>query len=174
MYLAGISVRRIKDLTEALGDSKTSVGLISKLNKQIYEKIEAGWLQRGLDGRFPNVYLAGIVLKPTWSDEIRNMFILVAFGVNEDTYRAITGTAEDAKEDKVGWDEFLANLKERGLESVRLFISDKSMGLVESLAEYCPEALWPPCAVHFYRNVFTNVPHTKVREVSAMLKAIHA
>jgi len=28
--------------------------------------------------------------------------------------------------------------------------------------------------VHFYRNVFSHVPATKVREVSHMLKAIHA
>ena len=28
--------------------------------------------------------------------------------------------------------------------------------------------------VHFYRNVFSHVPSTKVREISHMLKAIHA
>ena len=28
--------------------------------------------------------------------------------------------------------------------------------------------------MHFYRNVSTQVPHTKVREVMAMMKAIHA
>src|SRR5689334_7569566 len=30
------------------------------------------------------------------------------------------------------------------------------------------------CIVHFYRNVFTNVPKTKVAEVARMIKAIHA
>ena len=48
------------------------------------------------------------------------------------------------------------------------------MGLVESLGEYYPEAQWQLCTVHFYRNVFTNVPSTKVKDVAAMLKAIHA
>jgi putative transposase len=48
------------------------------------------------------------------------------------------------------------------------------LGLVESLAEFYPEAQWQRCTVHFYRNVFTNVPTTKVKEVAAMLKAIHA
>jgi putative transposase len=28
--------------------------------------------------------------------------------------------------------------------------------------------------VHFYRNVFSHVPSTKMRDVSHMLKAIHA
>jgi putative transposase len=48
------------------------------------------------------------------------------------------------------------------------------LGLVESLGEFYPEALWQRCAVHFYPNVWTAVPTSKVKEVAAMLKAIHA
>jgi transposase-like protein len=55
-----------------------------------------------------------------------------------------------------------------------MFVSDKCLGLVESLGEFYPEALWQRCAVHFYRNVWTAVPTSKVKEVAAMLKAIHA
>lgn len=173
MYLAGVSVRRVEDITEALWGTKASAGLISKLNKQVYEKIEQ-WRQRPLEGRFPYVYLDGIVLKRTWAEEVRNVSILVAFGVNEDGYREILGAAEGAKEDKAGWGSFIENLKSRGLEGTRLFISDKCMGLVESLAEYYPDTLWQRCTVHCYRDVFSNVPSTKVKEVAAMLKAIHA
>ena len=57
---------------------------------------------------------------------------------------------------------------------MRLFISDKCLGLIESLGEFYPTARWQRCAVHFYRNVWTAVPTTKVRDVAAMLKAIHA
>ena len=47
-------------------------------------------------------------------------------------------------------------------------------GLAESAAEFFPEAAWQRCIVHWYRNIFSHVPSTKVREVAAMLKAIHA
>jgi transposase-like protein len=57
---------------------------------------------------------------------------------------------------------------------VRLIISDACLGLVEAAAECFPEAAWQRCTVHFYRNVFAHVPRAKVREVAAMLKAIHA
>ena len=57
---------------------------------------------------------------------------------------------------------------------MRLFISDKCLGLVEALGEFYPEAAWQRCMVHWYRNVFTVVPKGKVKEVAAMLKAIHA
>jgi transposase-like protein len=96
--------------------------------------------------------------------------ILIAFGVKEQGFREILGTAEGIKEDKSGWSSFLSSLKQRGLQGVRLFISD----LVESLGEFYPEALWLRCTVHFYRNVFTNVPKAKVEEVAAMLKTNHA
>ena len=70
--------------------------------------------------------------------------------------------------------EFLPLLKERGLKGVRLIISDACMGLAESAAEFFPSAAWQRCVVHFYRNVFSHVPRPKMREVAAMLKAIHA
>ena len=63
---------------------------------------------------------------------------------------------------------------DRGLSGVELIISDACRGLVESIAEYLPDARWQRCMVHFYRNVFSRVPSTKVREISHKLKAIHA
>jgi len=173
MYLAGVSVRRVEDITEALWGTRVSAGVVSKLNQELYDKIEA-WRNQKIEGEYAYVYLDGIVLKRTWADEVRNVSILVAFGVNADGYREILGAAEGAKEDKSGWGSFIASLKQRGLTGVKLFISDKCMGLVESLGEYYPEAQWQRCTVHFYRNVFTNVPSTKVKDVAAMLKAIHA
>jgi transposase-like protein len=173
MYLAGVSVRRVEDITEALWGSKVSPGTISNLNSKIYKTIET-WRMRPIEGEHPYVYLDGICLKRSWGGEVKNVSVLVAFGVNKEGYREILGVAEGAKEDKAGWGNFLRYLKERGLKGVELFISDKCLGLVESLGEFYPEASWQRCVVHFYRNVFTVVPKGKVKEVAAMLKAIHA
>ena len=94
--------------------------------------------------------------------------------MNGEGYREILGICEGAKEDKAGWSAFLKHLKERGLNSVRLIISDACLGLAESAAEFFPDAVWQRCVVHWYRNIFSHVPATKVREIAAMLKAIHA
>jgi transposase-like protein len=120
------------------------------------------------------VYLDGIVLKRSWAGEVRNVSLLVAIGVNDRGYREILGICEGAKEDKAGWSSFLKHLKERGLTGIRLIISDACLGLYESAAEFFPDAAWQRCVVHWYRNIFSHVPSTKVREVAAMLKAIHA
>ena len=173
MYLAGVSVRRVEDITEALWGTRVSPGTVSNLNKKIYAQIEA-WRKRPIEGVHPYLYLDGIVLKRTWAGEVRNVSLLVAVSVNAEGYREILGICEGAKEDKAGWSGFLKHLKERGLAGVKLVISDACSGLVESAAEFYPEAQWQRCVVHWYRTVFSHVPSTKVREVARMLKAIHA
>jgi putative transposase len=173
MYLAGVSVRRVEDITEALWGTRVSPGTVSNLNKKIYAKIEE-WRNRPIEGEHPYLYLDGIVMKRTWAGEVRNVSLLVASAVNSEGYREILGICEGAKEDKSGWSAFLRHLVDRGLKGVQLIISDACRGLVESIAEYLPDARWQRCVVHFYRNVFSHVPTPKVREISHMLKAIHA
>ena len=97
------------------------------------------------------MFLDGLSLKRSWGGEV-------------------LAVAEGSKEDKASWTAFLWHLKERGLKGVRLFVSDKCLGLVESLGEFYPEA--QRCAVHFYRNVWTAVPRSNVKEVAATPKAI--
>jgi transposase-like protein len=173
MYLAGVSVRRVEDITEALWGTRVSPSTISELNKKVYKHIET-WRNRPLETSYPYVYLDGIVLKRSWAGEVRNVSVLVAIGVNQDGFREVLGVCEGAKEDEKGWSDFLGHLKQRGLHEVRLIVSDKCLGLVESAARYFPQAAWQRCCVHWYRNIFSHVPNTKVKEVAAMLKAIHA
>jgi putative transposase len=173
MYLAGVSVRRVEDITEALWGTRVSPSVVSDLNQKIYGQIEE-WRNRPIEGRFAYVYLDGVWLKRSWGGEVKNVSILIAVGVNQDGYREVLAVAEGTKEDKESWTNFMRGLKQRGLAGVKLFVSDKCLGLVESLADFYPEAKWQRCTVHFYRNVWTAVPSGKIKEVAAMLKAIHA
>ena len=173
MYLAGVSVRRIEDVTEALWGSKVSPGTISSLNKKAYEHIEE-WRMRPLSGEYPYVYVDGIYLKRCWGGEIQNVSVLIAIGVTEDGYREIIGAAEGMKEDHESWKNFFIYLKERGLSGVRLVIGDKCLGMLESIPEVFPEARYQRCTVHFYRNIFSVTPRMKMQEVTRMLKAIHS
>ena len=99
MYLAGVSVRRVEDITEALWGSKVSPSTISELNKKAYVHIE-DWRNRPLQGgRYPYVYV---------------------IAVNEDGYREVLGAAEGMKEDKSSWVSFFQWLRSRGLDGVKL------------------------------------------------------
>jgi putative transposase len=173
MYLAGVSVRRVEDITEALWGTRVSPSTVSELNRKIYARINE-WRNRPIAGEHPYVYLDGIWLSREFGGEVRPVAVLVAIGVNADGFREVLGVMEGAKEDTASWRAFLRHLKERGLTGVRLVISDKCLGLVEALGECLPGAAWQRCVVHWYRNVMRVVPTGKVREVMALLKAIHA
>ena len=173
MYLAGVSVRRVEDITQALWGTRVSAGTVSELNKKVYGRIEQ-WRNRKLEADYPYVYLDGICLKRSWGGEVRKVSVLVAIGVAGDGFREVLGICEGVKEDTESWSNFLRHLKQRGLKGIQLVISDKCLGLVEALSKFFPDARWQRCVVHFYRNVFSVVPKGRVREVAAMLKAIHA
>lgn len=174
MYLAGVSVRRVEDITEALWGTKVSPATISELNKKAYVHIE-NWRNRPLQGgKYPYIYVDGLYLRRNWGGEYENVSILVAIAVNEDGYREVLGAAEGMKEDKASWMEFFKWLKSRGLSGVKLVVGDKCLGMLEAVGEVFPEAKYQRCMVHFYRNVFSVVPRSKIKVVAKMLKAIHA
>ena len=164
MYLAGVSVRRVEDITEALWGTKVSPGTISNLNKKAYGHIET-WRHRQLPSEeYPYVFIDGIYLKRSWGGEYENVAILVAIAVNRDGFREVVGAAEGMKEDKESW----------RLKGVRLVVGDKCQAMCDSVTEVFPEAKYQRCSVHFFRNIFSVVPRKHGKEVGRMLKAIHA
>lgn len=174
MYLAGVSVRRVEDITEALWGSKVSPGTISNLNKKVYEHIEV-WRNRHLHSeQYSYVFIDGIYLKRSWGGEFENIAILVAIAVTQDGYREVIGAAEGMKEDKESWKSFLVSLRNRGLKGVQLVVGDKCQAMCDSVTEVFPEAKYQRCSVHFFRNIFSVVPRKHGKEVGRMLKAIHA
>lgn len=92
MYLAGVSTRRIEDVSEILWGSKVSAGMVSNLNEKAFESVER-WRSRLLEGEYPNVYIDGIIyLKRSGGGSYENL--AVPIGVNADGYREILGCAE--------------------------------------------------------------------------------
>ena len=72
MYLAGVSVRRVEDITQALWGTRVSASTVSDLNQKIYKQIEE-WRQQPLVGDFPYVFLDGLWLKRSWGGEVKNL-----------------------------------------------------------------------------------------------------
>lgn len=173
MYLAGVSTRRIEDVSEILWGAGVSAGTVSNLNEKAFHAIEE-WRSRPLEHEYRYVYIDGIYLKRSWGGGFENVAVMVAIGVNEDGYREIIGCAEGFTESKECWSGFLSWLKGRGLRGVRMFTGDKDSGMTGALAEVFPQARYQRCTVHFYRNVLSKVPRSKRSSVAAMLKAIHA
>ncbi len=113
MYLAGVSVCRVEDITEALWSAKAGSSTASELNQKIYGKIE-GWRKQPIPGEHPYVFVDGVYRKRSWCGEVQNVSVPVAVGGNDEGYREIPGVAEGGREDRESWSNFLRYLKERG------------------------------------------------------------
>ena len=125
MYLAGVSVRRVEDITEVLWGTKVSPSTISELNKKAYVHIE-DWRNRPLQGgKYPYVYVDGIYLRRNWGGEYENVSVLVAIAVNEDGYREVLGAAEGMKESLPS--EHNMTLVINGVQMQKLICTDEAL-----------------------------------------------
>lgn len=173
MYLAGVSTRRIEDVSEILWGSSVSASTVSNLNDKAFEAVEE-WRSRPLSRAYPYVFVDGIYLKRSWGGSFENVAVMVAIGVNDDGYREVIGCAEGFTESAECWREFLSWMRGRGLRGVRMFTGDKAAAMTGAISEVFPDAAYQRCTVHFYRNVLAKTPKSRRRQVAAMLKAIHA
>ena len=78
------------------------------------------------------------------------------------------------KEDRISWVGLLQWLRDRCVDGVKLIVGDKSLCMLKDVGEVFLEAKYQRCTVHFYRNVFSVTPCSKVKLVTKMIKAIRA
>ena len=173
MYLAGVSTRRVDDISQLLwGERMPSQTLSDQLGK-VYEEIEA-WRNRPLESEYPYVFMDGVWHKRSWGGSVENVSVLVAIGVDAEGHREVIGVAEGMKEDAASWRQFVRGMIERGLRGVRLVVGDRCAGLVSTVDEMLPKAGYQRCMVHFMRNVLSKVPPSHRKWASAALKAVFA
>ena len=173
MHLAGVSTRRIEDVSEILRGSSVSAATVSNLNERAFEAVEAR-RNRPLERAYPYAYVDGIYLKRSWGGSCENAAAMVAIGVDDDGYREVIGAAEGFAESSECRRELLSWLRSRGLRGVRMLTGGKAAGMAGPIAEVFPEAAYRRRTVHFCRSVLARAPKTRRPRVAAMLKATHA
>lgn len=170
--LAGVSARRIENMSEILVDSIVSVSTASNINEKDFASVEE-WRNRPLGHAHPYAFVDGIYLKRSWRGSYENVAMMVAIGVNDD-YHEVIGAAEGFTESTECRRELPSWLKSRGLHGARMITDAKAAGMVDSIAELLPEVAYQRRTVHFYRNVLAKAPKSKRQEVATMPEAIHA
>ena len=171
MYLAGVSTRRIEDVSEILWGSSVSASTVSNLNEKAFEAVEE-WRNRPLERAYPYVYVDGIYLKRSWGGSYENVAVMVAIGVNDDGYREVIGAAEGFTESAECWREFLSWLRSRGLASACHAATSRRDGRLDRRG--VPGGGVPRCTVRSTATCWPGCPGPGAPTVAAMLKAIHA
>jgi transposase-like protein len=174
-YVHGVSTRAVDELVGALGvASGISRSEVSRICAGLDEVVR-GFRERRLDHvAFPYVYLDATYLHVRENHQVTSKAVVIATGVAATGHREILGIDVGDSENEVFWREFLRRLKARGLDGVRLVISDQHAGLVAAIKRCFQGASHQRCRVHFARNLMAMIPKGHQSMVSAAFKTVFA
>ena len=172
-YVLGVSTRRVEDLVDALGVASLSKSEVSRICAALDTEVEA-FRQRPLgDEPYPYLWLDATYVKVREAGRVVSMAALVAVGVSGSGERRILGLELAAGNDEgSAWPTFIRSLVERGLDGVRLVISDDHRGLVKAIHEQLLGAAWQRCRVHCTRNAQDLVPRHARSMVASAIRSI--
>ncbi len=172
MVINGVSTRKIEAVTQELCGSSFSKSTVSKLCQSLDPIVEA-FRNRKLSKSYPFVIADAIYLKIREEGRVRSNALMIAIGVNEEGYREVLGFEIADSESEIGWGNFFAKLKERGLEEVDLITSDNHKGLVQAIRKHFQGAVWQRCQTHVSRNVLDKAPKKYQPELKDSLNRIY-
>ena len=167
-WIGGVSTRRVDDLVQAMGLAGISKSTVSKLCKDIDDRVNA-FLDRPLVGDWPYLWLDATYLKQREGGRITSVAAIIAVAVNTDGKREIVGLHIGPSEAETFWATFLKSLVRRGLRGTKLVISDAHEGLKAAIRRVMNSS-WQRCRVHWMRNAQSYVPKGQQNMVAAALR----
>jgi len=169
-YIHGVSTRKVENLVEAMGAKGMSKSTVSRMAAELDVIVEE-FRNRRLDMECPYLWLDATYPKVRQGGCIVSKAVLIAYGVNAEGQREVLGVEVADGEMTDAWRRFLASLVQRGLQGVKLVISDAHAGLRGALGVF-NGAGWQRCRVHFMRNVLSRVTKSSQGFVSAAVRRI--
>ncbi len=152
MYANGVSTAKVGRVARELGVTSMSKSQVSRLCARLDEEVAQ---LRGSD-------LSGHVVRYVWVDatyvscraagRFRNVAVVTAIGCDETGHKRFLGLDVVDCESYEDWRRFLMSLRERGLDGVRLVVSDAHAGIIRAVGEVFLGASWQRCVTHFMRG----------------------
>jgi transposase-like protein len=171
-YVNGVSTRKVERLVAQLGIESMSRSTVSRLCRVLDEQVQI-FRARPLEGRYPYLWLDAKVERVREPGGVRHKALVVAYGVHESGRREVLGIDVGEAETEAFWREFLRGLASRGLDGVKLCVSDGHEGLKRAIAQVmgCP---WQRCTVHFARDMQGHVHRSQQQMVAAAIRQVFA
>jgi putative transposase len=155
-WIGGVSTRRVDDLVQAMGLAGIGKSTVSKLCKDIDDRVGA-FLERPLEGDWPYLWLDATYLKQREGGRIVTVAAIIAVAATSEGKREIVGLHIGPSEAETFWAAFLKSLAKRGLHGVKLVISDAHEGLKAAIRRVMG-ATWQRCRVHTIRTQLRGGP----------------
>src|SRR5215218_5369927 len=167
-WIGGVSTRRVDELVQAMGLSGISKSQVSKLCKDIDERVTV-FLERPIEGEWPYLWLDATYLKVREGGRIVSVAAIIAVAVSTAGRHEIVGLGIGPSEAEPFWSSFIKGLVKRGLKGVKLVISDAHDGLRHAITRGL-SAAWQRCRVHWMRNALAHVPKGQHTMVAAAIR----
>lgn len=174
-YVTGTSTRKVDDLVKALGcDSGVSKSTVSRVCAEIDAGV-ATLRHRRLDHQpFVYMWVDATYLHVRENHQVTSKAVVIATGLRADGYREILGVDVGDSENETFWTGFLRGLKDRGLDGIRLVISDAHAGLRAAILRVFQGSGWQRCRVHAMRNLLSAAHHQHRQVIAALIRTIFA
>ena len=171
-FVQGVSTRKMEKLAKCLGIENLSRSQVSEMTKGLNEQVNE-FRQRSLSGSvYPVLWVDALYEKVRIDGRIVSVAVLVVCGVDQTGHRDIIAVEPMPEESEDSYTILFRALKERGLVTPRLVISDAHTGLTAAIRKSFPGASWQRCKVHFMRNILAHVPQKEKKSFAAILKEI--
>ena len=162
MYLKGVSTRKVEAVTQALCGMDFTSTQVSRATKELDEEFEI--FRNRLLGSFEYIFLDATYLKVRHNGTVIDQATLIAYGVNTEGKREILGAATSLSEAEVHWRSFLESLVKRGINGIKLIVSDDHVGLRKARQKVFPSIPWQRCQFHMSKNAQSYAPKKSLKE----------
>jgi len=169
-YVNGISTRKVDRLVAQLGLQGMSKDQVSRLCRGLDAQVRS-FRERPLEGTYPYLWLDAKVERVREPGGVRHKALVIAYGVHHSGRREVIGLDVGEAETESFWREFLRGLRARGLDGVRLCVSDAHAGLKQAIAQVLGCG-WQRCTVHFLRDMLGHVARAQQPLVSGAIRGI--
>ncbi|HDQ16111.1 MAG TPA: IS256 family transposase, partial [Bacteroidetes bacterium] len=171
LYSKGLTTRDICDVMETIYGKHYSKSTISNISQSFYEQMEA-WRNRTIEAHYLALYIDGLHVKLKRNGRYQNECFYIILGLKQDYTREIIAIVNLPTESAQGWKNVFNELKERGLQSVGLFISDGLNGLETILGEEFSATPHQKCVVHLQRNLQAYVRSADKSELAQDIREV--
>jgi transposase-like protein len=171
LYCSGLTTEQVGNLFDKIYGQHYSKASISNMMLEAKADINA-WLNRGLEKRYPIVYIDATYWHTRRVDKVSSEAYYTILAVKEDRTREVLSIVNHPNEGASNWKEIFETLKQRGLETVNLFVCDGLHGIENVISEVFPMATVQLCTAHLTRGILAKVKPTDKQQIADELKEV--
>jgi transposase-like protein len=171
MYLAGVSTRKVRQITEELCGYEISASSVSRAVRRLDEDLTV-WRNRRLSEPYPYLIVDARYGQIRQGSRVMSQGSLLVCAVGASGQRDIIGVYQANTESETSWTEVFRDLARRGLSGVRLVVSDDHEGLVAAIRRCFQGVLWQRCQKHYQDNVLALVSRKDRERLRQALRTV--